>query len=454
MVDRLSPLDGTFLELEDADSGAHMHLGALMVFAPQPGGAPPQLPELAAQIAERLEQLPRYSQRLAHPDAGMLQWQVWEDDPEFDLTRHLRRAALPAPGGDDELLAWAGQELEHRLDRAHPLWEVVVVEGLAGGRWGMLAKIHHCLADGVGSVQIAQLLLDSEAHPERGRLAAAPPTKGEDRTLPGLTLLAEGASAALHPRRTARRILALGGLMADTELHGAPATSFNLPIGRRRVLRAAEVPLGDLQTARGPLGGTVNDLVLAAVCAGVRGLLLDRGEPLPDSGVRAMIPVDVRDIDDGATGNRISSLFIELPVGEPDGRRRHRDIRHATQTAKRGSAPLGADTLLALAGKVPPVLHQRLAPVLSGTRLFNLTVTNVPGPPVPLYSLGSKMLRAIPIVPLAADHGLGVAVLSYNGKLEFGVCADPDLLPDVDTLVRCLDDGIAELLELAGEPGP
>lgn len=452
MTDRLSPLDGTFLELEDADAGAHMHLGALLVFEPLPGGGPPSLPALAEQVADRLPLLPRYRRRLAHPDAGALQWQAWEDDPDFDVTRHLRRAALPAPGGDDELLAWAGQELEHRIDRAHALWEIVVVEGLADGGWGMLAKIHHCLADGVGSVQIAQLLLDVEPRPEQRAFDPVAPARDDGRSLPGLPFVAEVASAALHPRRTARRILALGGLIADTELHGAPTTSFNRPLGPRRALRMAAVPLEDLQAARASLGGTVNDLVLAAVCAGLRGLLLERDEPLPDAGVRAMIPVDVREDRDGAMGNRISSLFIDLPVTVPDARARHRAISEATRAAKSGSAPLGADTLLAVAGIAPPAIHHHLAPLLSGTRLFNLTVTNVPGPPQPLYSLGARMRLAIPIVPLAADHGLGVAVLSYDGMLVFGVCVDPDLLPDVDTFVGALADGIARLLEHAGEP--
>lgn len=446
MTERLTPLDGTFLELEDADDAAHMHLGALLVLEPTPDGGPPSLDALARQIEDRLPLLPRYRDRLVHPDAGMLQWQGWEEDPGFDLARHVRRAALPAPGGEDELLAWAGEELAHRLDRAHPLWEVVVVEGLADGGWALLTKIHHCLADGVGSVQIAQLLLDVERHPRGARTVSAPaPAASRGADLPGLSLVRDVLSAATHPRRTADRVLALGGLLADTELHGTPSTGFNAPLGRRRTLRTVDVALDDLRAIRDVRGGTVNDLVLTAVCAGLRALLLQRDESLPADGVRAMVPVDVRGDGDGSAGNRISSLFVDLPVAEPDPGERHRQIMRATAAAKGGSAPLGADTLLAVAGALPPVVHQRLAPTLSSTRLFNLTVTNVPGPPVPLFALGGRLRRAIPVVPLAAGHGLGVAVLSYDGTLTFGICADPDLLPDVAALEHGIEHALLEL---------
>ncbi len=457
MSDQLTALDGTFLELEDADDSAHMHIGGVLIFDRPAHGPNPTLQDLRDQITSRLLRLPRYRQRLAHPDAGRLRWQQWETDPAFDIARHVRRAALPAPGGWDELLEWAGEQFSHRLDREHPLWEILLVEGLAEGRWAMFTKTHHCMVDGVGSVQIAHLLLDPS--PEGG---TEQPTAGEapapqaDHTgmaLPGLKLARDAVHAALHPREAAQRAWALGELLVHDELNAAPDTSLNGRIGRRRGLSVVRVELEEAKEVRAALGGTVNDVVLAAVAAGLRTVLLARGEEPPAAGMRAMVPVNLRAPDGSATGNVISSLFVNLPVGEPDALERHRLVRATTHAMKSGREPLGADTLLRVTGSVPPVVHQYIAGSLFAKRLFNVTVTNVPGPPAPLYAFGSKMTFVCPYVPLAADHAVGVAIISYDGTLVFGVCVDPDAVPDAEVLAEGIAEGLRELQRAAHSSG-
>jgi diacylglycerol O-acyltransferase / wax synthase len=235
------------------------------------------------------------------------------------------------------------------------------------------------------------------------------------------------------------------------ELQGAPATSLNVPIGPDRALQALRVPLGEVKAVKAALGGTVNDVVLAAVAGGLRTLLLHRGEALPDQGLRVMVPVNVRAGGDEALGNRIISLFVDLPVAEPDPGARYDLVRQATEQRKHSLQPLGAETLLDVAGLAPPVLHSRLAQSLFGTRLFNLTVTNVPGPQLPLYALGAPLRTIVPYVPLAADHAVGVAVLSYDGMLFFGVGGDPDAAPDLDVLTRGIADALEELRTAAQE---
>ncbi|WP_372789588.1 wax ester/triacylglycerol synthase family O-acyltransferase [Paraconexibacter sp.] len=459
MSDQLTALDGTFLELEDADPTAHMHIGGVLVFERPLHGPNPTLEDLRAQISSRLHLLPRYRQRLAHPDAGRLRWQRWETDPAFDIARHVRHAALPHPGGWDELLEWSGEQFSHRLDRNHPLWEIVLLEGLAEGRWAMFTKTHHCLVDGVGSVQIAHLLLDPS--PTGGTQAPAPagpppvePARDHSGpSLPGLGVAREAIHAALHPRETAQRAWALAELLVRDELQAAPDTSLNCAIGPRRGLSAVHLELDEAQQIRAALGGTVNDVVLSAVTAGLRRVFLTRGEEPPGAGLRAMVPVNLRASDGSSTGNRISSLFVELPVAEPDPLERHRIVRETTRTMKQGREPLGADTLLHVTGAVPPVVHQYLAGSLFAKRLFNVTVTNVPGPSQPLYAFGSRMAFVCPYVPLAAEHAVGVAIISYDGSLVFGVCVDPDAVPDADVLADGIAEGLRELQRAAHAPG-
>lgn len=451
---QITALDGTFLELEDADPSAHMHIGALLVFEPLPGadGGAPQLEDLAVQVDERIGLLPRYRQRLAGHDAGRMTWQHWEEDPDFHPLRHLRRAAIPEPGGWDELLEWAGTEFSRRLDRDRPLWEVVLVTGLADDRWALLSKTHHCLVDGVGSIDALALLVDTEPHPS-GEPATAD-THDDDGVLPlllrgPLETVRAGLHAVTHPRETLRESWAVAELVVRNELLAAPDSSLNAPIGPRRALRGVRIGLDEARAIRDGLGGTVNDVALTAVTGGLRELLLSRGEALPQRGLRAMVPMNVRTEASAALGNRVSSLFADLPVADEELLARYQRVATTTADLKRSRAKAGADALLRSVEHVPPVVHQLLARSLYARRLFNVTVTNVPGPPMPLYAFGARMLSVWPLVPLAADHGVGVAIVSYDGQLVFGINADADSVPDIDVIAEGITATLRDLQHLA-----
>jgi len=439
MASRLTALDATFLELEQADASAHMHIGAVLVFGPAPGGTPPSLDAIRERLSARLDALPRFRERLSHAQVGGGRFPCWEADEAFDLAHHVRRAALPAPGGTSELLDWAGDFYSHRLDRARPLWELVVVEGLPGGRWALATKTHHALVDGVGSVDAASVLLDDFEE------ALRPARRGSYGGVLG-PLLA-GANLLRHPVETLQRSAALADLLVRDELVAAPHTSLNVPMGKHRRLATVGVPLEDLKAIKRALGGTVNDAVLAAVTGGLRELLLARGETPSEAGLRAMVPVNVRPAGDGRTlGNRISSLFVTLPVDEDDPLRAYLRVRADTAGHKLGGQVLGSSTLLDLAGLAPPLLHAVLSQAMYGTRLFNVTVTNVPGPQEPMYAFGARLLDGIPLVPLAAEHSVAVAILSLDGQVVFCLNCDRDAVPDAHVAAQ----GIAATLEELG----
>ncbi|HET8673943.1 MAG TPA: wax ester/triacylglycerol synthase family O-acyltransferase [Thermoleophilaceae bacterium] len=460
MTDHLSALDATFLELEQADETAHMHIGAALVFDPLPSGGAPTLDQLVAHLDPRLDALPRYRQRLSETHTGGLTWPAWEPDPHFDIRNHVHRAALPAPAGDDELLEWLGDYWSHRLDRMRPLWEIVLVEGLPGGRWALCTKTHHCLVDGVGSLDAGYVLLDTSPEPVAGA-EWAPPAPAEDsnghgiRHIPSRLFNAAraGAGLAVHPDRLAdvlRRSGALAELLVRDEVVAAPSSSLNQPIGIERRFDIVRVPLAQLKEIKGALGGTVNDVALAAVSGGLRRLLLERGEEPPRQGLRAMVPVNIRDASEHlALGNRITSLFVHLPVGVGDPLSRYRATLEEAESLKHGSQALAGETLLELTAAAPPVLHSVLARSLFASRLFNVTVTNVPGPQLPLYALGARMREVFPLVPIAAEHAVGIAILSYDGNVVFGVNADRDTLPDVAVLVQGIEDSLDRMLALA-----
>jgi len=462
MTDRLTALDATFLELEEADESAHMHIGALLLFEARGTSAPPRMAAVRRQLEQRLDALPRYRRRLSAPRTGGLAWPEWTPDDRFDIERHVRRAALPAPGEDRELLGWLGDYWSQRLDRNGPLWEVVLLEGLAGGRWALATKTHHCLVDGVGSVDAAHLLLDTARRP-RTRARPAPAEAAEQSEHHGLLrrvpqAVTGGAraavDAALHPgklRHALERSAALAELLVRDEVVAAPETSINVPIGTRRRFEVVRSDLADVKAIKRALGGTVNDVVLAATAGGLRRLLLDRGDELPGRGLRVMVPVNVRAASEHLElGNRITSLFVHLPVAEPDPHRRYRLTIGEAEELKQGNQAEGGATLVALAGNAPPVLHAFLARSLFASRLFNVTVTNVPGPQVPLYAYGSQLEEILPLVPLAAGHAVGVAVVSYNGRLFFGLNGDDRVARDLHVLRDGIEQSLAELQELAG----
>ena len=472
MRTHLTALDATFLELEEADESAHMHIGAIMVFDPPPAARPPSREELCLHLASRLQQLPRYAQRLSSPRTGGLSWPEWKDDPTFDLSRHVARAALPAPGGREELQEWASGFFSQRLDRHRPLWEMAIVEGLADGRWALATKTHHCMVDGVSSVDVGHVLLDltpdATPAPEATPAPAMPPpsTGGADPAplerlahawegvAPADTILRAarmGAHGVLHPRETLRSAQAALGLLVRDELQAAPRTSLNVPMGTRRRFEVVRYPLADLKEIKDELGGTLNDVVLATTASGLRALLRSRGEALPERGLRAMVPINVRDASERlALGNRVSSLFVELPVVEVDALTRYRETVARSRSLKAdGHQAAGTSAVIELAGLAPPVLHATIAQALYARRLFNLTITNVPGPQLTLYGFGAPLREIHPLVPLAAEHTVGVAVLSYDGNVFFGVVADPDAVPDLDVMLGALRRSVEELLAAA-----
>lgn len=450
----LNAIDATFLELEEADEAAHMHIGGVLEFEPSVGG-PPTVEELREQLDERIDLLPRYRQRLSHQHTGGLEWPSWELDEAFHISRHVRHATLPAPGGEEELNEWAADFWSHRMDRTAPLWEVVLVDGLESGGWAMVTKTHHCMVDGVGSVDLAHLLLDVDRAGRPDTPWQAPPPMDRGRLgLPGwlsgpahLTAagLRAGVHAARHPREALHRSRVMGDLLVRSKLMAAPATSLNVPITGHRRFAVVDAELEDVRAIAHAADAKINDVVMAVVAGALRRLLLARGEQPPQRGLRAMVPVNVRsDAEhDGRLGNRISSMFIDLPVAEADPVARLDQTRRSSLRHKHGDQAVGSATLLSLTSLAPPVLHATIARTLYARRLFNVTVTNVPGPQVPLYAFGDRLLRIMPLVPLAADHCVGVAIMSYDGTLTFGLVGDFDGAADLGVL----HDAVAEEID-------
>jgi WS/DGAT/MGAT family acyltransferase len=468
--DQLTALDATFLELEQADDSALMHIGATLVFGPLPGGGTPAIGRLRAHVGQRLELLPRYRQKLDAPRTGGLAWPSWERDQRFEIEAHVRHATVSSPGEESELLSWMSDFYSHRLDRNRPLWEVVLLDGLANGRWALVTKTHHCLVDGVGSLAVLDLLLDAQPGPEEQ--SAPRPTHVEALEQPGhgwlpsppapirqaadtgLAAARAGAHALMHPREALERSREVLDLAVRDELIAAPPSSINVPTGTTRRIATARVELGDLQAIRSALGGMINDIVLCAASGGLRELLGARGEGFPRRGLRAQVPVNIRHVEsDGELGNKVSSLFIELPVAESDPLRRYELVRSAAQKRKASGQALGAGAVVGLTGLAPPVLHASLARLMYSKRLFNITITNLPGSPRRLYAFGAPALDLVPIVPLAAEHALGITALSYAGQLTFGLAADRAAVPDLHILKDGILNSIRELAALAHATG-
>jgi WS/DGAT/MGAT family acyltransferase len=458
--DHLSALDATFLELEQADEGATMHIGGVMVFDPLPGGGTPTIDAIRATIAERLGRLPRYSQRLSSTRTGGLSWPCWSADARFDVRNHILHGAVPAPGGERELCEWAGEFFSHRLDRTRPLWEMVLLEGLADGRWAIASKTHHSMVDGVGSVGVVQLILDAspddaedsspmELDGPDAPWEAAPPRES------GLASAAAGVightansavQAALHPREALARSRALVEVLISNEISASPHTTLNVPIGATRRFGIVRTSLSSVKSTGREMGGSVNDVLLAACTAGLRELMLSRGERPPTAGVRAMVPMNIRHAGEKlALGNRVSSLFVDLPVAAEDRAERFATVVERTSRLKSSRAALGAETMLDVAAMAPPVLHSVIARSLYATRLFNITITNVPGPREPLYALGAPLRAIYPLVPLAADHSIGIAIFSYMDEIVVGVSADRDACPDLEVMLDAIGSELARL---------
>lgn len=457
MAEQLSMLDTMFLELEQVDDTAHMHIGAALVFDPLPDGTTPDVVEFRSRMRERIGVLPRFAQRLSAPHAGPLTWLTWAPAERFDLDAHVHHVVLPSPGGREELNAWLGDYWSHRLDRHRPLWDMTVLDGLDGGRWALATKTHHCLVDGVGSLDIGQLLLD--ATPDAELMAPQPlpeaePQEGESDggrfwLSPGLVVRGAraGLGAARHPRATVEHAAAAVDLVVREQVIGAPQSSLNGPLSGTRHYASVAFALDDVKAIKNREGGTVNDVVLAICAGGLRHLLLSRGEELPERDLRAQVPVNIRAEDrEHALGNELTSLFVELPISEADPRARHRRLVERARELKAGGQRAGGKTIVDLADMGPPLAGGLLARTMfGGTRMFNLTITNVPGPPERLYSQGAPLMQILPLVPLFSGHSVGIAILTYAGQMVFGINADVLAAPDLAELAHGIELSFAEL---------
>ncbi len=463
--DRLASLDASFLHLEKLETP--MHVGALSIFE---GGVffdeqrRFRLAEVRRLVASRLHLIPRFRKRLmAVPlEQGR---PIWVDDDRFDIAYHVRLTALPSPGTRDQLLTLCSRVQAQLLDRSRPLWELWFVEGLEGGDVALIQKTHHALVDGVSGVDVATVLLDFT--PEPTVLDPAPwepaPAPARRRLLVDslserVTEPAEVARSVRHavrwPRHALERGVQLARSMASLVDRNivAPRTSLNGVVGRSRRFDGVRVSLDDVKAIRKSLGGTVNDVVLAGVAGGLRRLLESRGDALDGLVLKVLCPVSVRDESQRMQlGNRVSAMFVALEVGEPDPVARLRAVQAVTADLKERQQAVGAAFLVDLAQYAAPTLLGLAARVAHRQPFFNLVVTNVPGPQVPLYCMGARMVEAYPIVPLASNLTLGIAILSYCGQLHLGLFTDRDAFPDLPVLAGALEDAFAELRKVAAE---
>jgi WS/DGAT/MGAT family acyltransferase len=446
---RLTALDTSFLELES--STAHMHVGWAALFAPPPHRPKPGFEELRDHVAARLGRAPRYRQKLAQVPLG-LNHPVWVDDPDFDVARHVRRVrARDFQDAVDEVMS-------EPLDRRTPLWELWIADDLEDGSIGAIGKVHHCMVDGIAAVELSSLMLDSTPDPplefRPDWVPARPPAAIElvvDGVFGRVTQMANLARMvpATARRPTSALATALRAVRAArTSLGPARRAALNAPISPRRHLARACCPLDDLRAIKHEHGGTVNDVVLAAAAGGLRRLMINHGErPEP---LKAMVPVSVRDAGtEGDLGNRISFVFVALPCDEPDPRIRLERVRDAMGRRKAGGEPEGADTLLDALAYAPRTVQRVVARAAASSRTFNVVVSNIPGPPMPLYMCGCQLEEAYPVVPLADNHGVSIGMTTVAGEACFGVYADADALPEADELADAILDSIDEL---AGVP--
>jgi WS/DGAT/MGAT family acyltransferase len=456
MAERLTNLDASFFYLEEP--GTPMHVAGLLVLETPPGGAD----ALADLVAARLPLVPRYRQRVVEVP-GQLANPVWVDDPEFNLDYHVRRSGLPRPGTEAQLLDLVSRLTSRPLDRRRPLWEVYLVEGLADGRVAVVTKTHPALVDGLSAIDIGQVLLDvapDAPTPDPVEWLPKRPPSGPELVLQALDEYRRRPSSAVETvrsavgdvRSTAARLTGLaGGLLRTvrTAVLPAPSSPLNAPAGRQRRVALARADLEDVKKIRKAHGGTVNDVLLNLVTGALREWLLSRGEPVVSgTSVRALVPISVQD-DATVTGSQVTSYLVDLPVGEPNPRVRLTRLSYAMRGSAQRGRSLGAANLIALTGFAPPTLHALGARAARGLsrRMFNLVVTNVPGPQVPLYAAGGRMLEVFPVVPLASGQGLAIGMTSYHGQVFFGLNADRDSVGDVDVLADLIEQEVAELVE-------
>jgi WS/DGAT/MGAT family acyltransferase len=433
-----------------------MHIASVALFE----GPPPSHRELREMVHSKLHLVPRYRQKVRFVPFQMGR-PVWVDDPHFNLDYHVRRTALPSPGGEAELRNLVGRVMSQQLDRAKPLWEMWAVEGLEDGRWAVLSKTHHCMVDGVSGTDLLTVVMDqspTSAHGRPKRWEPEPePSAGQlltsalrERGTSPYEIARSVRSATRGPRRALAGVQEIAsGLGSLGRLaRGGTATSLNGPIGPHRRWAWASTTLEAVKEIRSAHGGTVNDVVLALITGGFRELLLSRNEEVEERVVRTMVPVSVRRPDErGTYNNRVSAMFADLPVGIGDPLQRLAAIRTQMDELKESKQAVAAEVLTSLSGFAPSLL------LALGTRLFarvpqrtvQTVTTNVPGPQQPLYACGRRMLAAYPYVPLAGSVRIGIAIFSYVGRLSFGVTGDYDTCSDLEVLCHGIEEGVEEL---------
>ncbi len=460
-LDRLTSVDAGFLHQENPQS--HMQLGGMTIFE----GPPPPMEEFLEQIRRRLHLVPRYRHKLAFTplEAGR---PVWIDDPNFNLEFHIRHTALPSPGGWEQLCGLTARIFSQALDRSKPLWEMWLIEGLKENRFALISKNHHALIDGIAGVDLATVLFDLsptpppirnsgkpwQPHPEPGapELIAA----GLRGAVRGGMKVAEAAFDALsRPDHTLVRVREAAegiGEIIWAGLNPAPETPLNVPIGPHRRFVGVGSSLDDFKVVKNAFGGTVNDVVLAVVTGALRSFLISRGKQTEGIELRALVPVSVRaDDEHHQAGNRILAIRGPLPVYIADPVHRLRFVSESMDGLKESKAALGAEVIAGAQSFAPPTILAQASRLNFSTRLFNLLVTNVPGPQFPLYVLGRQMLEAYPVAFLPENHALAIAIMSYNGQMNFGLIGDFDSLPDIDEIGEAISQELATLVSLARE---
>ncbi len=455
---RLTANDAAFLYLERPN--APLHIGSLGVYE---GRIP--FERFVSHIESRLPLIPRYRQRavfvplsLAHP--------TWEDDPDFDIERHIHHVSLPPPGNDQQLADLSAELFRPQLDRAKPLWEMFVIDGLEGDRSGILTKVHHCMVDGVSGIGLLMATVDISPEPasppEAGPWQPAPlPNSGAqltdafwDNMSEQLELWQDVQESFINPRarlQQAQDVFRALSTATPWLTQPAPRSPFSAQLSNERRVAFSEMSFVEIRAIRTALGGTVNDVVLAILTGALRSYLIRHGGNVDGPELRVAVPVNVRMEDEqGAMGNRISGMITPLPIGEPDAGERLRIVQERLSQLK-DENQAGMVELLTRLGNRTPVPFQALSglgPPMN--TLVNLICTNVPGPMIPLYSIGHLMLAHYPMVPLSFDMGLGVGVTSYNQRLYFGLMVDPNAVVDLDALKHCFDESFLELRDAAG----
>lgn len=462
----LSYLDASFLAIESRES--HMHVAGVALFDAAPlksdeGGI--DIERIKAHVRGKLQYIPRYRQRLEWVPHDRRP--VWVDDAQFTFDYHVRHTSLPKPGTDRQLKDLAGRIVSNKLDRHKPLWELWVVEGVSGDRFAIIAKIHHCMIDGISGVDLTTILLnvtpDStiEEAPEWAprpaptptQLAVAEMARFTRRMIDGLTNLSERLKDAttISEKAIDKSIAALSSLRSGW-LTPTDRTPLNPDIGPNRRFDWTQMELDDVKAIKNALGGSVNDVVLAITAGAVRSFLIEERDFDPSGAeFRVMNPVSTRSSDQrGQLGNQVAMWLVEFPIGESDPMARLEQIKSETKHLKETNQALGAATIVELSSGTPITLLS-LANRVVGPRIrpFNMTVTNIPGPQFPMYLLESQMLANYPMVPLWAQHGIGVALFSYNGRVLWGLQADYDALPDSASFLEHIHRSFHELHELA-----